>query len=77
MNKDSPSTKYQWPSQRTGERVDIKETSCPQDGKLSLKVDESQVGQWHGYVEWKWEYYHIIIFPLKDFEFYIKKEEDK
>ena len=34
-------------------------------GKLSLKVDEPQVGQRHEDVERKREYYHIIIFPAR------------
>ena len=37
--------------------------------QLSLKVDEPQVGQWHEYVERKQEYYHIIIFPERTWNF--------
>ena len=48
---------------RTDERVEVREISCPLDGKLSLKADEPQVGQRHEDVERKREYYHIIIFP--------------
>ena len=45
---------------------------------LSLKADESLVGQNHEYAERKWKYYYFIIFPAwKDLKFYIKKEEDK
>ena len=29
---------------RADERVEIRKTSCPLDGKLLLKADESQVG---------------------------------
>ena len=46
------------------------------DGKLSLKVDETQIGQRHEEVERKREYYHIIIFPERTWKF-IKGEEDK
>ena len=38
-------------------------TSCLYDGKLSLKVDELQVGQRHEDVERKRKYYHVVIFP--------------
>ena len=34
-------------------------TSCPQDGKLSLKVNKPQIGQGHEDVDWKWEYYRL------------------
>ena len=34
------------------------------DGKLSLKADESQVGQLHGGMGRKRKYYHIIIFQI-------------
>jgi hypothetical protein len=47
------------------ERIEARETSYPLDGKLSLKMDESQLGQQHKDVERKQEYYHIIIFPEK------------
>ena len=53
----NPSTKSLRPSRRADELVEVRETSCPKDGKLSLKADEPQVG-----VERKREYYHIIIF---------------
>ena len=53
----------QWPFRRADERVEVRVTSYPWDGKLSLKADEPQVGQLHEDVERKWEYYHIIIFP--------------
>jgi hypothetical protein len=63
-DKDSPSTKCQRPSWRADEQVEVTATSSPKDGKLSLKVDISQVGQWHKDAERKWEYYYIIIiFP--------------
>ena len=58
----SPSTKCQWPSQRANVRVDVRATSCPQDGKLSLKADEPQAGQRHDDVEKKRIYFQIIIF---------------
>ena len=45
------------------ERVEVRETSFPLHGKLSLKADEPQVGQRHEDVERKREYYHIIILP--------------
>ena len=63
-DKDSPSTKYQWPSRRADERLEFMATSCPEDGKLSLKADEPQVVEWHKDLERKREYYHIIIFPV-------------
>ena len=55
----------QQPYRRPDERVEVRAASCPQDGKLSLKADELQVGQRHEDVERKREYYHIIIFPEK------------
>ena len=61
-NTDSPSTKCQWSSRKTDEQVEVRATSCLEDGKLSLKVDEPQVGQRRGHVERKREYHHIIIF---------------
>jgi hypothetical protein len=61
----NPSTKSLRPSRRADELVEVRETSCPKDGKLSLKADEPQVGQRHDDVEGKREYYHIIIFPEK------------
>ena len=62
-----PSFKCQRPSQRADERVEIRATSYPEnkDGKLSMKADELQVGQWHEDLERKREYYHIIIFPQR------------
>ena len=45
---DSPSTNCQQPSQSVDEQVEVRGTSCPQDGKLSMKADEPQVGQRHG-----------------------------
>ena len=50
-------------SRRADERVEVRKTSCPYDGKLYLKADEPQVGQQHEDVERKLEYYHIIVFP--------------
>ena len=50
------------PNSLPGGRIEVKKTSRPQNGKLSLKADELQVGQRHEDVEWKQEYY-IIIFP--------------
>ena len=44
-DKDLPSTKCQRPSRRADEEVEVRATSCPLDGKLSLKADESQIGQ--------------------------------
>ena len=52
-DKDSPSTKSERPSQRADERVEVMTTSCPYDGKLSLKADEPQVGQLYEDVERK------------------------
>ena len=46
-DKDSPSTKCQKPSRWADDLVEVRATSCPYDGKFSLKVDESQVGQRH------------------------------
>ena len=46
-NKDSPSTRCQRPHRRADEWVQVRETSFPWDGKLSLKADEPQVGQRH------------------------------
>ena len=60
-NNDSPSTKNQRPFRRADEWVRVRATSCPYDGKLSLKADEPQVGLRHEDVERKLEY--IIIFP--------------
>ena len=73
-DKDSPSTKSQRPSRRTDERVEIMKTSCPQDGKLSLNADESQVDQRHEEVERKREYYYIIILPEKNRNFTSRKK---
>ena len=36
---------------RADERVEVRETSSPYDGKLSMKADEPQVGQRHEDVE--------------------------
>ena len=49
-------------------------TSCPYDRKLSLKVDESQLGQRLEDVEWKQEYYYIIIFPDRTWNFTSRKK---
>ena len=57
--------KCHWPSQRMDEKVEVRVTPFPQVGKLFLKADELQVGQWHENVERKWEYCHIIIFPKR------------
>ena len=62
-NRMNSSNKCQRPSRRADERAEVRATSCPQDGKLSLKADEPQFGQRHEDVERKREYYHIIIFP--------------
>ena len=59
-DKDSPFTKSQRHSRRADQRVEVRASSCPQDGKLSLKADEPQLGQRHSDVERKPEYYHII-----------------
>ena len=64
-DEDSSSTKYQRPYRREDERLEARTTSCPYDGKLSLKADELQVGQRHEDVEMNWEYYQIVIFPEK------------
>ena len=48
------------------ERAEVKATSCPQDGKLSLKADEPQVGQGHEDEGRKLENYLIIIFPERN-----------
>ena len=47
---------------RADERVEVRATSCPYDGKLSLKVDEPGIGKRHEDMERKREYYHITIF---------------
>ena len=44
------------------EGVQTNKTSFHQEGKLSLKADDPQVGQWHEDVERAREYNHIIIF---------------
>ena len=59
---------YQWPFQRTDEQVEVRAT-CPYNGKLSLMTDESHVCQRYEDVERKWEYYHIIIFPGRTWNF--------
>ena len=43
----NPYTKCQQPFRRADEQVEARATSCPSDGKLSLKADEPQVDQWH------------------------------
>ena len=43
--------------------VEVRSTSCPQDGKLSLCVDESPTSQRHEDVKRKREFYNSIIFP--------------
>ena len=53
-DKDSP---------RPFRRVDELGNFLTLDGKLSLKVDEPQVGQRHEDVERNSKYYHIVIFP--------------
>ena len=58
---------------RAAARVQVRATSCPLDGKLSLKADEPQVGPRQEYVEGKLEYYHII-FPMKRLEMMILSE---
>ena len=50
------------PVPSAGEWVEVRANSCPSVGKLSLKTDESQVGQRHEDVERKREYDNII-FP--------------
>ena len=60
-----PLPKCQRPSRRAHERIEFRATSCPHDGKLSLKADGPQIGQRCEYVESKREYYHIIIFYQK------------
>ena len=53
------------PTAFSNDRVEVRATSCPKDEKLSLKADGPQVGQRHGDMERKREYYHIIMFPEK------------
>ena len=53
MNPEMKILSYQTTISRADERVEFKETSCPQDGKLSLEADEPQVGQLHEDVEKK------------------------
>ena len=36
-DKDSPSTKSQWPSRRADERAEVRETFCPKDEENSQK----------------------------------------
>ena len=67
--------KCQCPSLRADERVQVRTTSCSQGGKLSLKVDESQVDQRHEDAEENGN--TATLFSLNDFKFYMKKEEDK
>ena len=69
-----PSTKCQWPSRRADGRIEVRTTSCLQDGKLSLKVDKPQVGQRNEDVEIEWEYYHIIIFSKRTRNFTSRKK---
>ena len=66
-DKDSPSNKCQQPSRRANEWVEGRATSCPQNGKLSLKVDESQLGQWHEDFERKRKS-TTLLFSLKGLE---------
>ena len=47
---------------RVNERVEVRETTFPWDGKLSLKADKPQVDQRYEDVERQQEYYHIVIF---------------
>ena len=47
------SIKCQQPSWRSDEQVEVRETFCPYDGKISLKADEPKVGQWHEDMERK------------------------
>ena len=58
------SIKFQRPSWRKDERVEVRATNC--DDKLSLKADESQLVKRHEDVERKLEYYHITNFPEKN-----------
>ena len=39
-SQDSPFTKYQRPSRRTDEQVEVKASFGPYDGKFSVKLDE-------------------------------------
>ena len=48
---------------KANKQVKARATSCSEDGKLSMKADELQVGQRHEDVERKREYCQIIIFP--------------
>ena len=61
-DKGYPSIKGQQPSRRADERVEVRSTSCPYDGKLSLKAVEPQVGQRREDVERKLGYYSINVF---------------
>ena len=45
--RNFPSTKYQRPSRRVDELVEVRATSCPENWKLSLTADELQVDQRH------------------------------
>ena len=62
-------------SRRADKWVEVRETSCPYDGKLSLKMDEPHVGQRHEDVEMKLQYYHIIIFPERNRNFSSRNKE--
>ena len=61
-------------SRRADERVQVRTTSCPQNGKLSLTAGEPQLGQQHEGVKRKREYY---IPPGKDLKVYVMREENK
>ena len=50
-----------------GERIEVRETSCPQDGKLSLKANEPYVRQQHAAVERKGNS-TTLLFSLKELE---------
>ena len=50
-------------------------SSRPYHGKISLKADETKVGQRHADVGRKQDYY-IIIFPESDLKIYIQKQKN-
>ena len=66
-DKDSPPTTCQRPSRKGDERVEVRETTFPQDGKLSVKADEPQVA--YGLKMWKGNGNNTtLFFPLKGLE---------
>ena len=72
-DKDSPSVMCQRPFWRADERVEVRDSSCSSDGKLSLKEDKPQFAS--SMKIWEGNRDTTLLFSLKGLEIlHIKKE---